>query len=419
MKRLFRCFFAYLLITNTAVAEEITFGVSISTSAQREAFYTLANNFEKANPGTTIQFKALTSEDYKRAFPDFLKAQSDYDVLYWHSGERLFEYVKQGLVLPISDVWEEKQLIDVFDSSVVDTLKKDNEFYAIPISYYQIGFYYSKPLFKQLGLTKPTTWQEFMTVCRAIKDVGTAPIFIGTASNWPATAWFDYLNIRINGLAFHQQLTQGKIPFTDDRVSEVLQTWLEPIQEDCFIDEHHTMTWREGLPFLYRDLVGMSMIGNYVIQDLPESVLSKLGFFAFPRFENAHGNAEEAPIDVLLIPKNTRNHQLAKRFLAYVSQSEVQSELNTMLGVISPHRDAQTDTQQLVKEAYKVLSNASGLSQFFDRDAIKAFADEVMPLLDKFMLNQNIEKTQTQLEEVRVAIFGQTNVKTIIAKPIE
>lgn len=386
--------------------DTLHFGVSISTSAQREAFYTMARRFEAENPGLKVEFKALTSEVYKEQFADFLQGRNQFDVLYWHAGERLFEYVDQGLITPINDLWVSQNLAQLFDQSIIDTLQRNDNLYALPISYYQIGFYYSKTLFEKHHLQEPQNWRDLMDICGALRSQGVPPIFIGTASNWPATAWFDYLNLRINGLNFHQQVTAGKIAFTDSRITQVLMTWREAITKGCFVSEHNTLDWKEGLPLLFRGLTGMSLIGNYVIQDIPASIVDDIGFFAFPTIDNTVPAYEEAPLDILVIPQSSGNKALAKRFLQFMSLAENQSKLNRMLGVISPHRLAQTQTSELVQEAYQVLSSAEGVSQFFDRDGKKAFADAIMPVFDQFALTGDVPGTQAELERIRTSVLS-------------
>lgn len=136
-------------------------------------------------------------------------------------------------------------------------------------------------------------------------------------------------------------MTSGQTPFTDERVLAVFNTWVEPIEKGYFISDHDKLTWREGLPFLFRDLVGMSMIGNYVIQDIQQAAVPRLGFFPFPQRDERVAVYEEAPIDVLIIPKRAINIPLAKQFLAFSARHEVQSKLNKSLGVLSPNKFAQ------------------------------------------------------------------------------
>ena len=62
-----------------------------------------------------------------------------------------------------------------------------------------MGPFYCKSNFAKWGVQPPKTWAEFMTLCQTLKGKG-IPIGIGLGDTpWVASAWFDYLNIRING----------------------------------------------------------------------------------------------------------------------------------------------------------------------------------------------------------------------------
>jgi multiple sugar transport system substrate-binding protein len=401
---------ASIAMITPSFAQQLNVGVSVSTSAQREAFYTLARDFETLHPNSKVQFTALSSEDYKLAFPTMLAKDKRFDVLYWHAGQRLFNFVEKEFIHPIDDLWLENELDNAFDGNVRQNLSYNGRYYAVPISYYQIGFYYSKEIFERLSLSEPKTWQEFIALCEIIKADGVSPIFIGTKSNWPATAWFDYLNLRLNGLDFHHALTQGKVPFNDERVRDTLNVLQALKARKYFIADHQDFHWRESLPLLSRGLVGMSLIGNYVIQDIRKDMLSKIGFFPFPQISEGVGKYEEAPIDVLVIPKQAKNLSLAKKFLAFAASHEVQTKLNKKLGVISPNKSSQQQTSPLTKEAYLELSTAEGFSQFFDRDANEAFAKEVMPIIDEFMVHGDVTIAITKLELARSQHFPTTTL---------
>lgn len=398
--RLF-CLLAYLGVITVSFAEQLNIGVSVSTSAQREAFYTLAHDFELRYPTAEVKFTALSSEEYKRAFPNMLLDETRFDVLYWHAGQRLFNFIEDDLVLPIDDVWLESNLDAAFDKNTVQNLSYNGHYFAVPISYYQIGFYYSKDVFERLSLPEPTTWQEFINACEIIKADGLPPIFIGTKSNWPATAWFDYLNLRLHGLDFQQKLTNGEIAFSDERVRTTLSFLNDLRKNGYFIENHEALEWRASLPLLSRGLVGMSLIGNYVIQEIRPDMLPRIGFFPFPEISQTIAKYEEAPTDVLIIPKRAKNISLARKFLAFAASHAVQTKLNKKLGVISPNKLAQKQTSPLTQEAYIALSSADGFSQFFDRDADEAFAAAVMPILDEFMVNGDMHNTITALEQAR------------------
>ncbi|MFT5852714.1 MAG: multiple sugar transport system substrate-binding protein [Colwellia sp.] len=393
-----------LLIFPVLAKQQLKIAASISNSAQREAYYNLVRAFEKEYPGTQISITSFTSEVYKTKFPQMLLS-NQYDILNWHAGERLFEYIKQGNVASISDILTAKEMTGMFDKAVIDAISLEEKIYALPISYYQIGFYYHKPLFSKLGLTKPSNWDEFLEVCDILKQNNVSPIYIGSKSNWPVTAWFDYLNLRLNGIQFHKDLMRGEASYLDERIQNVLKKLRYISEANYFIQDHQDLEWKQGLPLLFRGLTGMSMLGNYAVQDFPEKIIDKIGYFKFPIFNNQLTYYEEAPLDVLVVPTTSDHIALTKLFIQFAAQSVNQENFNISLGVLSPHKGAQQNNSSLVQEAYNTLTNAEGITQFFDRDSKKVYADKAMPIIDDFLLNLDIEGTQKALEKMRLTIF--------------
>jgi multiple sugar transport system substrate-binding protein len=98
-----------LLIFPVLAKQQLKIAASISNSAQRAAYYNLIRAFEDVYPDTQISITSFTSEVYKTKFPQMLLS-NQYDILNWHAGERLFEYIEQGNVASISDIFTAKEM---------------------------------------------------------------------------------------------------------------------------------------------------------------------------------------------------------------------------------------------------------------------------------------------------------------------
>ncbi|WP_252732175.1 ABC transporter substrate-binding protein [Paraglaciecola arctica] len=390
--------------------QELKIAASISNSSQRAAYYNLARAYEDANPNIQINITSYTSEIYKTKFPQML-VSNQYDILYWHAGERLFEYIEQNKIAAIDHIITTTEMEQLYDQAVIDAVSFKEKSYALPISYYQIGFYYPKPLFSRLKLSEPQSWQQFLEVCEILKKNNVPPIYIGSKSNWPATAWFDYLNLRLNGITFHKELMRGHISYLDVRITNVLKKIQEITTAGYFIENHQDLEWKQGLPLLFRNLIGMSMLGNYAVQGFPETVKNDIGFFKFPVFEGQSTYYEEVPLDVLVMPVTNNKKELTQSFIKFAALSNNQEQFNNNLGIMSPHRGAQQNNSSLAQEAYETIVGAEGITQFFDRDSKKIYGDQIMPLIDAFMVNLNIEYTQKSLEEVRLRILSDESNK--------
>jgi multiple sugar transport system substrate-binding protein len=204
--------------------------------------------------------------------------------------------------------------------------------------------------------------------CDNLAQNGITPIVLGSKFKWTLSAWFDYLNLRINGLEFHLALTQGKVSYKDARIVNVFNHWRVLIDKGYFLDGHEQFTWRDSVPYLYRDRGGMTLLGNFWTSDIPTRMYDDIEMVSFPTITEGLPVYEEAPTDVLIIPKNVQNHQDAKRLLEYMAESSVQVKLNSAFGMIAPNPKVIDSDDHLLNKSYQILNNAAGLAQFYDRD---------------------------------------------------
>lgn len=54
-------------------------------------------------------------------------------------------------------------------------MQKDGQMYLMPNALYAEYFAYRKDIFGQYGLEVPKTWDEFLNVCKVLKDNGEIP----------------------------------------------------------------------------------------------------------------------------------------------------------------------------------------------------------------------------------------------------
>jgi hypothetical protein len=100
-----------------------------------------------------------------------------------------------------------------------------------------------------------------------------SPIYIASNSKWPAKAWFDYLNLRLNCIQFHKDLMLGELSYSDGRIQNVQKKLRYISDANYFIQDHQDLEWKQGLLLLFRGLTGMSMLGNYAVQNFPEKII--------------------------------------------------------------------------------------------------------------------------------------------------
>ena len=387
------------LMTTDLYAKEIAVGILL-TPKQRPPYEAIFKEFT-AETGISVRPILRNDTEYKEDIPSWLR-RGTVDVLYWQASQRLFEYSKNNLIHSITHLWNE-QNFDTNFSHVKDGVTYKGDIYALPMSYYHWGIFYKKSLLKRYD-SVPTSWQEFIKICYRMQVDGITPFGLGSKDNWPAAAWFDYLNLRINGLKFHRLLLSGKVSFHDARVQAVLIEWKGLVDNGFFNTNHSSLYWDQVLPVFYREKIGFILIGNFVFSKWSSAIIDDIGFMPFPKIKPIP-QYEEAPMDVFMISKNTQQIEEAEEFIKFMARSDIQAKHNKALGYLPPNKSATVSHHPLIQVGSKLLNQAAGLSYYFDRDTSPAFDKLATPILAEFITSGDLIDTTSRLEQARLQAF--------------
>lgn len=405
MKKYLYIFILSILFLNTAtlILAQTKLKVCwiVSSRSVRKTLDQIINEFHKKHPQIKIIFIGTSNEQYHKNFKNWIlnTNNNNIDVMLWFIGFRFNQYMRHGLIEPIDNLWKNNNLFQSFPH-FSKTVSFKNNIYALPISYYQWGFYYNAHLFYKYNLKPPKTWKQFLKVCEVLKKNNIIPISIGTKNNWPAASWFSYLNLRINGLNFHKKLMAGKISYKDKRIRSIFQHWKLLIDKKYFLKDRSITTYKYSLAFLYRDLAAMTLIGNFAKTYFPKNLKYNIRFFKFPKISN-QPYYEEAPTDILFIRKNSKNKQAAIKFLKFISSPEILYKFNHSAGFISTNVYSKKSDDYYINEGMKTLRNASGFSQYFDRDTPEKMGYGGFKIFSDFMKDANIDRAINSLEKLR------------------
>ena len=406
IKILMVAIFSFGLFINTAIAGgKLVIASNASDQAPRAAFEEIVAKFQAANPDIDVQMNTTEHEAFKTAIRTILSADKGPDVATWFAGNRMAGFVADGLFGDISDVWSQEGLTNTM-ASTMPSVTFDGKQYALPYSYYQWGVYYRKDIYDANGISVPKTYDEFLDNCKKLRSKGIASVAIGTKYLWTAAGWFDYLNLRTNGLDYHIDLMLGKTKYTDEGVVNTFKNWTKAIEAGCFMDDHQNYSWQEAQAPLINGEAASYLIGNFIVPNLPEDTQSKLDFYQFPPIDPNLELGEDAPTEIIFMPSNAQNVENGKKFMAFFSQPENLTYMNNVLKQLSPHSGSPAPTDRFLKAGSEMLSK-SKTAQFFDRDTTPEMAKAAMQLMVEFMLDpESMMDILEEIEEERSRIFG-------------
>lgn len=388
----------------SAQARTLVINSDASDPAPKEAWAEIVSRFEQANPEIEVKYNLYDHESYKTTIRNWL-VTSPPDVVFWYAGNRMKTFVDRGLFEDVSDIWKDNNMTTDFAAAAPAMTVKGKQ-YGVPYTYYQWGIYYRKDIFDQYGIPEPKTWDELKAASATLKENGVTPFTIGTKYLWTAAGWFDYLNMRTNGLDFHIDLMDGKVAYTDERVKKTFENWSELVEPGYYLENHASYSWQEAQPFLYNGQAAMYLMGNFITPNFPKELDGKMGFFQFPVIDPAVPMAEDAPMDTLHIPSKAKNKDDARKFLTFVAQAENQQLINEMLLQIPTNNKAMAKKDAFLDKGVAMLAAAAGTAQFYDRDTDPAMAKEGMKGFQEFMVHPDrIEKILERLEKTRARTF--------------
>lgn len=273
----------------------VTLQSNLSSPQAKTAMKAIVAAFDKRGDAKA-QLNTVASETFRTQLPTYLTSATPPDVYTWYPGSVAESYAKKDLLLDISDIWEKPELAGYSDAlKKLCTSASSGKKVFVPTSYYWWGMFYRKSNFAKWGVQEPKSWDEFLDLCDKLKSKGVAPIGLGAGGDtpWVASAWFDYLNIRVNGATYHRELLAGKHRFDDPEVRKVFDRWDEARP---FFDPNGTaIPFQDATTALLQGRTGMMLIGTFFADAAPKEALGDLDFFQFPIIDPKIPVAEEAP----------------------------------------------------------------------------------------------------------------------------
>jgi ABC-type glycerol-3-phosphate transport system substrate-binding protein len=379
--------------------------------AERQLF----KQFETSQPRITISLDSYGQNSTR----DYLTAAEPPDILFVWPYEDSFTPMKEGLLLEVTDVWQQLKLGESLPPQFVTMAEVDGKKYHVPIIYGWTAMYYNKAIFDQYHLTPPQTWAEFLKVCDTLVENDITPIALPGDGPWASSLWFDYLNLRLNGPEFHARLINGEERYDTAQVNKVLETWRELQQKKYFVAEPMRWTYEDVISAVVqgddkflrpREPAAMLLNNSFFFDETPPKFVAELDFFRFPTIDPAMPQAEVVDSMGYMISVHTKHPLEAREFLVYMASAPAQQQLMQQMQPMAIYLPALNviDTEKLpsaLQKGQDLVQNAHSIGTPFFADIPGAMRGEVLGGLQRFLQGADIDKVLTDLEAARQRIY--------------
>jgi raffinose/stachyose/melibiose transport system substrate-binding protein len=311
-----------------------TLNFIISSAPGSDAGFEAVNAaFEKAYPGVKVNFSAIPNADYAAAEASRLTAggvdilgAAPTEVPSYATGAEGNDALlaDSGALVNITG----QSFLKRFTVSILNALQYKGKTYTVPtgLSYYT-GVYYNKAIFAKYHLSVPTTWTQFVALCRKLQAHHVTPLGIGGKDTWPAGL---PMQAAVNGQyptkaakqAIARSFWQRRAKTTDPKNLKVLQ-----IEKALF---GFTLKNFAGVP--YNDMPGLFAAGKFAMT--PDGTWNNVtiltavgsnfgvGYFPLPTSNNPKANALlNGKVELrLAIASSGKNRNAALAYLDFFSQ---------------------------------------------------------------------------------------------------
>lgn len=204
--------------------------------------------------------------------------------------------------------------------------------------------WYDIAAFERLGLVPPVDVDELLAIERELAAAGTPPFAVAAADQdaWTLTDWFENIFLRVAGPARYDQLTSGRLPWTDASVIASL-SMLRRVLAPEFLAGGVTGARSTSFPQSVDEVFGpapraaMVFEGDFVpgVATIQPELGVDVDVFPFPQVDGSAPSVV-AGGDVAVAMRDTKG---ARALLAFLATPEAAQIWARRGGFISPNDD--------------------------------------------------------------------------------
>jgi raffinose/stachyose/melibiose transport system substrate-binding protein len=190
------------------------------------------------------------------------------------------------------------------------------------------GILYNKKIYADLGLSVPTTWEEFAANNEAIKAAGIAPVIATYGDTWTSQLFVlaDFYNVEQAVPTFAADYTANQAKYaTTPAAMEGFHHLQEGFEKGWWQQDFATAKFDQGLQLLAEGQGAhypmLTFALTAIATNFPDQI-EDIGFFAQPGADPEKNGATIWMPAATYIPQTTSNLEVAKDFLAFMASTE-------------------------------------------------------------------------------------------------
>src|SRR5438874_2506578 len=167
--------------------------------SQEDAMKAVVTNFEQTHSGIKVDANEVQREDIKVLAPSVMRTSRAPDVIQYRTISSARGGYDAGLVLDISDLWQQNGFEQQF-GSLSSNAKWRGKYWNIPWNVDSFpGFWYLTDDWQQRGFTAPTNYDQLEQLFVSYKSAGMYPLLVANIEKWHLPYLVEYVILGTGG----------------------------------------------------------------------------------------------------------------------------------------------------------------------------------------------------------------------------
>jgi raffinose/stachyose/melibiose transport system substrate-binding protein len=313
----------------------------------------------KTQTGITVSADIHNGGDITQVLQSRVAAKSDVDVLNLAGGAQFNKYATAGT---FADLTGNPLLGNVKDIGVQPGVVKGKN-YGFSMTSYVTGVFYNKDLFKKLGISIPTNWDELMADAAKIKASGTSPFVFTAADAW-TNQYFYHNAIAIwakDNPNFIRDVSTGSATWKDNTLFVNQVKRFETIVKDGYlIPGAQSMKGEDGQAQFAAGKAAMYLMGTWTLSSLKPNGFD-VGMFPLPINDPGQPPAVASSLsdNMYAVASWSKNKAAAEKFLAFLATKDVATAYSQANNVASTIKGVTATFSPYQPDADKMTENAA------------------------------------------------------------
>lgn len=272
-------------VENVKSGETVTvnFWDNYTDPTQSKAMDAIIANFEKQNSNIKIKRSSMKADDQRKLIKPALLSKEGPDLFAYDAGPGyLGVLAKANLLMDLTAKSESLGWNKRFPSWIQERNTFNKKIYGVGTQVEMLGVYYNKKIFKDLGVSVPKTYDEFLAICKAAKDKGIVGISLDDKDQWPAFHIESMFYTAVAGKTEIEAVLNGQKSFDQPIFAEALDTFRKLITDGYTTKSPLAISYDDGNKEFFTGKAAMRMTGTWMVSGMVENLKDDVGFFLLP-----------------------------------------------------------------------------------------------------------------------------------------